>query len=95
MRLSIDAQADSLSARNRVEEARKRAELAKQAKAVEIIGDSGDCHETMARAKSFRIFLIVTLASSTPLQQRTSALKLENFLAIGTLRVEPQTIPPL
>ena len=42
MRLSIDAQADSLSARNRVDEARKRAELAKQAKAVEIIGDSGN-----------------------------------------------------
>ena len=42
MRLSIDARADSLSARNRVDEARKRAELAKQAQAVEIIGDSGN-----------------------------------------------------
>ena len=42
MRLSIDTQADSLRARNRVDEARKRAELAKQAKAVEIIGDSGN-----------------------------------------------------
>ena len=42
MRLSIDARADSLRARNRVEEARRRAEQAKQAKAVEIIGDSGD-----------------------------------------------------
>ena len=42
MRLSIDARADSLRARNRVDEARKRAELAKQAKAFEIIGDSGN-----------------------------------------------------
>ena len=42
MRLSIDARADSLSARNRVEEVRRRAELAKQAQAVEIIGDSGN-----------------------------------------------------
>ena len=42
MRLSIDARADSLRARNRVDEARKRAEQAKQAKAVEIIDDTGD-----------------------------------------------------
>ena len=45
MRLSIDTQADSLRARNRVEEVRRRAELAKHAKAVEIIGDSGNGHE--------------------------------------------------
>ena len=52
MRLSIDAQVDSLSARNRVEEARRRAELAKQAKAFEIIGDSGNRNAEEARRRA-------------------------------------------
>ena len=56
MRLSIDARADSLRARNRVDEARKRAELAKQAKAFEIIGDSGDGHENDSASEIIQDF---------------------------------------